>query len=424
MTKIFVEGHGCSASFADTEIISGLISGGGYELVDDEDSADLSVLVTCSVKDVTERRMLSRIQDLSSKSKLIVAGCLSKAEPGKIHKINPNLSLMGPGNLDRILPLIEGTLRGDKLIEVSDQKLVKVGMPRTRKNNVIGIVEISSGCLSSCTFCQVKLVKGVVFSYPEEQIVDEVKTLVSQGAKEVWLTSTDNAAYGRDSHTTLPRLVKKITEIQGDFMVRIGMMNPLLTGRIIDDFIDSFNHEKVFKFLHLPLQSGSDAILKKMQRGYTVDQFYDILREFRSAIPGLTFSTDIIVGFPSETEEDYQATLDVVEKARPDVVNLSRFGARPGTKAATMDEQIPTHVSKQRSVVLTNLIKKIALERNLEWKEWEGDALVDERVNGAFVARNYAYKPCLIKSEEVSLGEHVRVHINDATASTLRCSLV
>ncbi|MGI0084564.1 MAG: tRNA (N(6)-L-threonylcarbamoyladenosine(37)-C(2))-methylthiotransferase, partial [Nitrososphaerales archaeon] len=358
-TKIYVEGHGCSASLADTEILSGLVLQGGFELVDTETEADLSVLVTCSVKSVTEQRMLSRIRDLSSLEgkRLVVAGCLSKSEPEKILRINPNLSLLGPGNLDRILPAISDTLSGRQLIATESSKLVKLGMPRTRKNDVIGIVEIASGCLSSCTFCQVKLVKGTVFSYPEADIASEAAALVAQSTKEIWLTSTDNSANGSDSRTKLAKLLKKVCEIEGDFKVRAGMMNPLLTGRMLDELIDAFKHEKMFKFLHLPVQSGSGRILKEMRRGYSLKAFYETLDRFRSEIPRLTLSTDMICGFPSETESEFQESLELLRQSKPDVVNISRFGARSGTRAAVMEDQISAEISKDRSSRMTTLVK-------------------------------------------------------------------
>ena len=139
--KIFLEGHGCSASMADTEILGGLITQGGYELVDDESDSDLNVIVTCSVKKVTEERMVSRIKELASTGagKVVVAGCLAKAEPWRIEGIDSRLSMIGPENLDHILPVIDSTLRGQKQVEIRSSKLVKVGMPRTRKNGVVGI---------------------------------------------------------------------------------------------------------------------------------------------------------------------------------------------------------------------------------------------------------------------------------------------
>ncbi|MCL4518472.1 MAG: tRNA (N(6)-L-threonylcarbamoyladenosine(37)-C(2))-methylthiotransferase [Thaumarchaeota archaeon] len=423
--KVYVEGHGCSASFADTEILRGMISRGGYELVEDESSADVSVLVTCSVKSVTEQRMLHRIEEMSAGSKrLVVAGCLPKADPEKIQKMRPDLSLLGPGNLDAILPAIESTLSGSKLISLQSNKLVKVGLPRSRLNNVVGIVEISSGCLSSCTFCQVKLVKGTVFSYPEDQIVEEARMMVSQGAKEIWLTSTDNAAYGRDTKTSLPSLIRRVSSIPGNFMIRIGMMNPLLTDRILEELIESFKHEKVYKFLHLPVQSGSDRILDAMKRGYTVEDFYRTVNLFRRSIPDITLSTDIIVAFPSESRVEFEESMELLRKVEPDVVNLSRFGARRGTKAAEMDFQVRNETAKLRSNQMTALIRQIARKRNERWIGWQGDVLIDESVKMAIVGRNYAYKPCLISNEvlttEKPIGSVVRVKIFGATASTLR----
>ncbi len=430
-TRVFVEGHGCSASEADTEILSGMIARGGYVIVDNERDADLSVLVTCSVKKVTEERMVSRIRELNRihNGKLVVAGCLPKAQPELVSSIDTNLSMIGPGNLDQILPTIEATLRGQKRLHLEPSKLVKLGLPRTRKNQMVGIVEISSGCLSSCTFCQVKLVKGVVFSYPEEQIVDEVRLLVSEGVKEIWLTSTDNAAYGKDSGTNLPSLVRRVCEVDGDFKVRIGMMNPLLTLRMLEELANCFCHDKVFKFLHLPVQTGSERILKMMQRGYTLDDFFESVRLFRERVPDLTLSTDMIVGFPSETDSEFLQSLELLKYVKPDIVNISRYGSRPGTKAATMGNQIDASLSKSRSSEMTRLVKEISLERNKRWISWTGPALYDEVVKSAVVGRNFAYKPCLLRYDPITkdmthlLGTSHTVRVTGATSSTLRVAL-
>lgn len=428
LLKIFVEGHGCSASFADTEIITGMVQQNeGYRVVSNPDEADVSVLVTCSVKTVTEQRMIDRIRELSrgGSRKLVVAGCLPKAVPDKLLKIVPDLSLIGPNNLDSVIPAIQATISGRQLVSLEPSKLVKLGMPRVRLNSIIGIVEISSGCLSSCTFCQVKLVKGTVFSYPEDHIIDEARSLLAQGAREIWLTSTDNAAYGRDSKSDLPSLVRKVASIRGNFKIRLGMMNPLLTERVIDEFVDCLKLEKVFKFVHLPVESGSDRILKLMQRGYSVGDFESMVARLRRDIPDVTLSTDMIVGFPSETESEFGESMELLRRTRPDVLNLSRFGARDGTKAADMNHQISSEVSKRRSTEMTNLAKRIQGETNSSWIGWKGTVLIDEIVRGAVVGRNYAYKPCLIKGSDTgqaerSLGTELGVEITQATSSTLR----
>ncbi len=428
--KVYVEGHGCSANLADTEIISGMVSRHGFKIVDDWESADLSVLVTCTVKSVTEQRMLNRIRELrSGGQKVVVAGCLSKAEPNKVLAIDPKLSLVGPGNLDRIVPIITSGLEGNQSIAIEDERLVKLGMPRTRRNGTIGIVEIASGCLSSCTFCQVKLVKGAIFSYPEEKIVEETSELISQGAREIWLTSTDNSAYGRDSKTTLSALLRKICSLPGDFKVRVGMMNPLLTkAKALGDLVEAYQHEKVFKFLHLPVQSGSNRILKLMQRGYSIDDYYATIEAFRSDIRDLSLSTDIIVGFPTETEDDFEESIALLKRSKPDVLNLSKFGARDGTKAAIMDGQIPAPILKDRSRRMSAIWKKLALETNRKWIGRNGTAIVDERVRGAFIARNDSYRPCLLQDELLSdkdlMGRVVQLRVDDVSPFTLRAVLV
>jgi len=421
--KVYVEGHGCSASFADTEIISGLVQNEGFRLVGEEEDADISVLVTCSVKTVTENRMLSRIRELSQNGmrKVVVAGCLPKAEPQKVLNIRGDFSLIGPNNLTSIVPAIEATLSGRQLVSLDSSKLVKLGLPRSRLNSVVGIIEVASGCLSSCTFCQVKLVKGTVFSYPEDRLVNEAESLLAQGAKELWLTSTDNAAYGRDSKTTLPSLVSRISSIPGNFKIRLGMMNPLFTKRDLRDLVDSLSPPKVFKFLHLPVQSGSDRVLKLMQRGYTVADFESMVETVRCKFPDLTLSTDIIVGFPTETEGEFEESVALLERVKPEVLNLSRFGARTGTKAAGMDEQIPAEISKRRSSSMTLLSKRIQKEKNQSWIGWRGKVLIDEMIKGAVLGRNYAYKPCVVQGGQgTSLGTEMEVEIVGATAATLR----
>ncbi|HXQ92465.1 MAG TPA: tRNA (N(6)-L-threonylcarbamoyladenosine(37)-C(2))-methylthiotransferase [Nitrososphaerales archaeon] len=427
---VFVEGHGCSASLADTEIISGMIENDGLRLVEDENDADVAVLVTCSVKTVTEQRMLSRIRDLSKNGskKVIVAGCLPKADPEKVMKIDQNLSMIGPNNLDGIIPAIHSVISGRQIVSLELKKLTKLGLPRTRLNSVIGIVEISSGCLSGCTFCQVKLVKGTVFSYPEEEIVNEARSLVSQGAKEIWLTSTDNSAYGKDSKTSLPTLIRKVAEIPGDFKIRVGMMNPLLTKRCLEELLDCFNLNKVFKFAHLPVQSGSNRVLRKMQRGYSVSDFESMIVRLREEIPNITLSTDMIVGFPSETEAEFEESMELLNRTRPDVLNLSRFGSRPGTQAAVMEDQISSDEAKKRSGLMAALSRTIQNKVNSQWIGWRGEVILDERVKGAVIGRNFAYKPCLIKdtdlkADEAILGSEVQVEVIGSTSSTLRATI-
>ena len=207
MAKIFVEAYGCSASFADSEMISGLILNGGHTLVEDSSESDLNIVVTCSVKDATANKMIHRIKSLKSKP-LVVAGCLPKAEKSTVEKFSENASLLGPNSLGKTLQIIDSTLMGKKQIALEDSDLSKVGLPKVRLNPVVGIVEIASGCMSECTFCQTKLSKGDLESYRLGDIVRQVQTEINEGCKEVWLTSTDNGCYGFDIGSAQVMLIK------------------------------------------------------------------------------------------------------------------------------------------------------------------------------------------------------------------------
>ncbi len=412
MAKIWVEAYGCSASFADSEMISGLILNGGHTLAQSSSDSDLNLIVTCSVKDATANKMIHRIKKLKSKP-LVVAGCLPKAEKSTVEKFSSGASLLGPNSLGRTLDVINSTLHGKKRIELADSDLTKVGLPKVRLNPMIGIIEIASGCMSECTFCQTKLSKGELYSYRIGDIVRQVKRDIDDGCKEIWLSSTDNGCYGFDIGTDLPGLINAVGEMEHDFMIRVGMMNPMYMPRIRTGLLKSFENDKVFKFLHIPVQSGSNNVLKDMKRGHTTNVFRDASNIFRKTFERFTISTDIIVGFPSESETDFAETIDLIRETRPDVINLSRYSARPGTKAAKMNLLDVSEV-KRRSKIVFELAKKIAYERNKEWIGWSGDVLFDEMEDGMIKGRNFAYKPVVVEGN-VKLGQKIKVEITKVT---------
>ena len=416
MAKVFVEAYGCSASFADSEMISGLILNGGHSLVENSSESDLNIVVTCSVKDSTANKMMHRIKSLKTKP-LIVAGCLPKAEKDTVEKFSENASLLGPNSLGKTLQVINSTLNGRKQIALEDSDLSKIGLPKVRLNSAIGIVEIASGCMSECTFCQTKLSKGDLSSYRLGDIVRQVQTEIKEGCKEVWLTSTDNGCYGFDIETDLPSLVNAVTEIPENFMVRIGMMNPMYMSRIKENLVESYDNDKVFKFLHIPVQSGSDKVLHDMKRGHTSGTFKEIVKRVKERFGNFTISTDIIVGFPSETEEDFQKTISLLDETKPDVVNLSKYSARPGTDAAEW-KQIDAAEVKRRSKIVFEQISKLSMESNEKWIGWKGKVLFDEKTDEGIKGRNFAYKPISVV-DKVDLGQSHIVEITDATVKRL-----
>ena len=260
--KVWIESYGCSANLADAEIISGLLKKDGYELTHDPKNAELNLIVTCSVKDSTEHRMLYRIKKLSeTKKPLIVAGCLPKTISSKIEKINPSASMLGPNSIDKTIETVTSTLLGTKSINLSDSTKSKVNLPKELTNPLIGIVEIGTGCLSECSFCQTKIAKGWLTSYRIGDIVRQITSDITQGCREIWLTSTDNGCYGRDIGTNLVGLLKCCIQLDGDFKIRLGMTHPMFLPEMADDLIKLYlTSDKMFKFLHIPVQSGSEII--------------------------------------------------------------------------------------------------------------------------------------------------------------------
>ena len=416
MAKIWVEAYGCSASFADSEMISGLISNGGHTLAENESDSDLNLIVTCSVKDATATKMVYRIKESQSKP-LIVAGCLPKAERHTVEKFAKNASLMGPNSIGNTVQIIEKTLDGSKMVSLDDTDISKIGIPKIRLNPTVGIVEIASGCMSECTFCQTKLAKGDLKSYRIGDIVRQVKTELADGCKEIWLSSTDNGCYGLDIGEDLSSLINNVSEIPGEFRIRVGMLNPMFMPRIKNNLLKSFENDKVFRFLHVPVQSGSNNVLNNMKRGHTVETFKNVVKEFRTKFGPFTISTDIIVGYPTETEEDFQETVKLLKETRPDIINLSRYSRRPGTIAAEMP-QIDVGEVKRRSKQITNIVNDISLENNKKWIGWKGKVLFDEDIDGQIKGRNFAYKPIFVEND-AKLNQISTVLITSATNHSL-----
>ncbi len=427
--KVWIEAYGCSASMADSEMIAGMLRGAGYDIAKSQDEGDLGVIVTCSVKDASEHRMVSRINSLTRLGKpLVVAGCLPKADRARVEALSPSASLLGPSSIDNIVNVAESALSGMRQVFLEDTGADKINIARVRLNPTVSIVEIASGCLSECTFCQTKLAKGMLRSYRIGDIVRQVKADVAAGCREIWLTSTDNGCYGRDIGSNLLELLSACCLVPGNFKIRVGMMNPMYLPTMLDGLVNSFKeNDKLFKFIHIPVESGSNRILQKMKRGHTSRTFVEAVRAFRTRIPEMTVSTDVIVGFPYETEKDFEETIELLSETQPDIVNLSRYGARPGTESAKWKKsRVSSQISKRRSERLHLVAKEIAKKRNSLWNNWEGDVIIDEIGKNGFVqGRNYAYKSIVLPgSDGLSLGDCKRAKVHDYSNFSLRARVI
>ncbi len=425
MEKVYFESYGCPSNFADEEFMKGLLKNAGFEITNDFKEADLIVLNTCNVKGPTSNRMLYRISFFTKLSKpLIIAGCMPKTEREKIERINSKASLLGPNSIFKIVEAAKVTLKGKKFVFLEDIKKAKLGLPRVRRNRIISIVPISSGCLCRCSFCIVRFARGRLFSYKPSLIIDEIKKSINEGCREIWLTSQDNGCYGFDINTNLAKLLEMVAKLEGKFFVRVGMMNPTFVKIFVEELVESYESEKIFKFIHLPVQSGSDKVLRDMRRGYKVIDFLEIVRKFRKKFPKITLSTDIIVGYPTESEKDFKKTINLLKKIKPDIVNLSKFEARPLTEAAKL-KQLDKKVVKRRSKIIHELCRELFLEKNRKWIGWEGEVIIDERgKDKSWIGRNFAYKPIVVKSQKNLFGKFVRVRVIDARSNFLIGELI
>lgn len=359
---IYIETYGCTANQNNTEIMSGLLQQSGLNLTSNINNADIIILNTCIVKEPTENKIKRRIQDLKKlykDKKLIIAGCMPSVRKAWLKSQSAYL-LDTSHTLDivnLIIDIEKNKYKEEKyLAKKHETKLCKTKNLYREKT---GITQISEGCLGNCTFCLTKLVKGNLFSYPQEQILKNIQQDLQSGAREIWITSQDNASYNIDNgEQKLPELLKKIINLKGNFKIRIGMMNPENVLPILSELIEIYKNKKIIKFLHLPLQAGSNKILKLMNRKYTTEQFLKIVESFRKTVPDLTFSTDIIAGFPEETDSDFQETINIVKKLKPEKINITRFWAMKPTLASTLP-QIPREIIKQRIKILQETYKSL-----------------------------------------------------------------
>lgn len=357
--KIYFETYGCTANQNNTEIMKGLVIEAGHKL-STLNKTEIIVINTCIVKGPTENKIRRRIQDLEKVNKpIILAGCMPEIRANELK--GKNLYFLGIKQVLEIDKLIESIVAKnyEKQAFLTRKKEIKVGKPKLPNKEKIGITQISEGCNGNCTFCTVRLAKGSLFSYPENQIIKNIKEDLNLGCNEVWITSQDNASYGLDKgQRKLPELIKKILSLSSEFKVRIGMMNPENVIPIINNLIEIYKHNKVKKFLHIPIQSGSDRMLKAMNRKYSVSDFVKIIKKFRAEIPSINISTDIIVGFPGETDRDFEDTLKIFSEISPNMVNISRYWPMKGTPAASLP-QIDTAIVKKRTIKLMNKYKEL-----------------------------------------------------------------
>lgn len=404
MKTFFLEGYGCSLNVSETEKIDSFLEKNNYKKIEIFQKADFIIINTCSVKQVTEQRMLSRIEyfllNKKESSKLIVVGCLAAHKNKELTKKFPQI-LVCDTSLESLCLVL-----GLKKSSFSPKIIGK------KSNPLVSIIPISVGCLGNCTYCATKIARKDFFSYSIEEINFSFKNAINSGSKEIWLTSQDLGCYGFDIKTNLVELLKVLLKNKGNFRIRLGMMNPNFLKKIANELILLFSDERLYKFLHVPVQSGSNKILKLMNRGYSSSDFEKLVKLFRKRVKGITFSTDIIVGFPSETKDDFNQTLSLLRKTTPEVVNISRFAKRSGTKAAIFSGQLSEEAKKNYSRLLTKFCDDYMLVNNKKLIGQKVKVLVSEKKSPTlFVARTNSYRPV---SVDFSYSDFVEVEVTNA----------
>ncbi|KRZ88863.1 Threonylcarbamoyladenosine tRNA methylthiotransferase [Trichinella sp. T8] len=416
--SVYVKTWGCTHNSSDSEYMAGLMSSAGYGIVDDPSMADIWLLNSCTVKTPSEQHVQNELEKARALNKpVIVSGCVPQAEPS-IPWLQ-GVSLVGIQQIDRIVEVVEETLKGNT-VQLLNYKKVKgkrtagarLDLPKVRRNPLVEIIAINTGCLNNCTYCKTKKARGNLASYSIEEIIDRAESCISEGVKEIWLTSEDLGAYGRDIDCTLPELLKALTaKLPDGVMLRLGMTNPPYILDYLEEIGEILNHPCVYSFLHIPVQSGSDAVLRDMRREYNVDDFCAVVEFMRKKVPGITIATDVICGFPTETEQDFNDTLDLVEKYRFASLFINQFYPRPGTPAAKL-KRLDTAVVKDRTRRMTQLFNSYEPYRNRVGLKYQ--VLITERSfrgDDYLVGHNKFYEQILVANQPNLLGKKVWVKI-------------
>lgn len=339
--KIYIKTYGCQSNIADSEVMAGLLK---HKIVNTEKKADIIIINSCSVKNSTQSSILHYLEKNKNK-KLIVTGCLTKTL--NLRKKFPNLLAVTNSILK-----INDIIKNNQDLFVKKEK--KINLKRIRKNKDIAIINISQGCLGSCTYCSVKFARGNLKSYKIEEIKREFKEALKENCKTIYLTSQDNSCYGFDINTSLPKLIDELTKIKGTYTIRVGMMNPLHLEKIYKPLINSYKNKHIMKFLHIPIQSGSQKVLTDMNRSSSIKKFKNIIKDFRKEFKNISIATDVIIGYPTETDQDFKKTLKLLKELKPEVLNISMFSSRNKTKASKLP-QLKSEIIKERSKLLQSL---------------------------------------------------------------------
>jgi tRNA-2-methylthio-N6-dimethylallyladenosine synthase len=432
----------------DSEAVAALLRGKGYSIVSEESYADIILLNTCSVREQAEQKAIGKAGYITARKKrnpnLIVGimGCMAQNKGDALVDKLPDLDLIigtqkfhrVPDHLDNVIASLQGLgPKPDTIVDIEEEKGSQntIRSHQADQNHVSAFVSIMQGCNMKCSYCIVPKTRGSERARPMNEIVDEIKELADKGTKEVTLLGQIVNQYAVrefpfvDKKSPFVQLLEKVNAIEG--IERIRFTSPHPVG-FKDDLIECYKRlPKLCEYLHFPMQSGSNQILKAMRRPYSIEKFCDIIDKLRSLKPDIYISTDIIVGFPGETEADFEATRSVFESLKFDMAYIFKYSVRPGTSAEPFGDPISKELKEARNQTLLDILSASSLARNQSLIGTEQEVLIEspaKRGEGIFVGRTRGYRKVILPASERLVGELVSVKIKEATTSTLTGELI
>lgn len=422
MARVLIETYGCTLNQADSEMMKSILERTGHMVeqgrYEDGKQYDYVIVNTCTVKKATEQKILHRLGKMASlRGRLVVSGCMASANPDRVAKAAPLASVISTSNTVNIARAVEMIAQRGRVEYTEYSRVDKLAYPLDC-TAPIAKIPVSEGCLSNCNFCETKFARGPLNSFSQELILKAIENSVRSGAKEIQLTSQDIGAYGADRGTNIAELVHAAAGIDGEFMIRIGMLNPEHLHKYFDQLVEAYRSRKVYKFIHIPVQSGSNKVLAEMARRYTVDDYIGFVEELKRKVDDITIATDFIVGYPTETDDDFSRSMLLLEQTRPSRANISRFGARPHTKAAAL-KGLDGRTLKSRTVEMYRLGRKIEQEELRKAIGRREQILVTEINKGSPLGRDSAYREVTVKGSGAKLGDIIDVEITGAYPACL-----
>ena len=425
--KAYVRSFGCQLNVSDGEKIKGLLKKMGYGFTEDEHEADLIILNTCAVRESAEDRVfgivgsMKKLKEMRPSLIIGIAGCMTAQShiAEKIRRSYPQVDLvLGTSAISALPKLLLEAVKGAKFsADITEYDDFSEVAEQVRDSSFKASVPIMFGCNNFCTYCIVPYVRGRERSRRPEDIIEEVRQLAAQGYKEIMLLGQNVNSYGNDlgGECSFPQLLRELDKIEGDFWIRFMSSHPKDASKELIDAI--FDCKKVAKHLHLPVQSGSSAVLDRMNRRYTVEKYLGIVDDIRSRDEDFSLTTDIIVGFPNETDEEFRATLDVIKKVRYDNIYSFIYSKRSGTKAAEMPDSISDEEKGKRMRELLEVQREVSTEH---YKRFIGRTMrvlaegASKKKDGWLTGKSSEFIIVEFEGDSSLIGQFVDVEITDA----------